>query len=95
MPPGGRDRSVRHVMAATTPATPEWSVGAVLAEREIDPQTYLLVVRADAGLAASLDLRRGLLGVRLTRHSTVLVDFEGAGGISAPIQAALMYARRR
>ena len=73
----------------------DWSVGAVLAERRVDPTTFVLVVRADAGLAASVDLRRRLLRLRLAGHTTVLVDLEAAERVSAPMLAALMQARRQ
>ena len=82
-------------MTASAAPTQEWSLGAVLAERRIDPRTYLLVVRSDAGLAASVDLRRRLLELRMAGHSTVLVDLEGAGHLSGPIVAALMQAARQ
>ena len=81
-------------MLAATSARGEWSIGAVLAERPIDPHTYLLVVRANAGLAAALDLRRRLLGLRLAGHTTLLVDLEGAHAASDAILAALMQASR-
>jgi hypothetical protein len=80
---------------ATSPLTRDWSIGAVLAERPIDPHSYLLVVRADAGFAASLDLRRRLIGLGLAGHTTVLVDVEGAGRVSDAMVAALMQAGRR
>jgi anti-anti-sigma regulatory factor len=82
------------MLAATSPGG-EWSIGAVLAERLIDPRTYLLVVRANAGVAAALELRRRLLGLRLAGHTTVLVDLEGAYSASDAILAALMQARRQ
>lgn len=61
---GGRREGTR-VMATARSVARHWSLGAVLAERTIDPRTYLLVVRTDAGLAAALDLRRRLLGLQL------------------------------
>ena len=82
-------------MTASTVPTREWSLGAVLAERRVDLRTYLLVVRADASLAASVDLRRRLLELRMAGHSTVLVDLEGARHVSGPIVAALMQAARQ
>jgi phosphoenolpyruvate synthase/pyruvate phosphate dikinase len=94
MPARGRTHSVGHVMAAS-PLTRDWSVGAVLAERPIDPHSYLLVVRPDAGFAASLDLRRRLIGLRRAGHTTMLVDVEGAGPVSDAMLAALIQARRR
>jgi anti-anti-sigma regulatory factor len=73
----------------------DWSLGAVLAERSVDSSTYLLVVRADAGLAASVDLRRRLLRLRLAGKTTVLVDLEGAERVSAPMLSALMQTARQ
>jgi anti-anti-sigma regulatory factor len=83
------------VRAAATSAGRDWSLGAVLAERAIDPRTCLLVVRADAGVAAALDLRRRLLALRLAGHTTLLVDLEGMNTVSDAILAALMQARRQ
>jgi anti-anti-sigma regulatory factor len=82
-------------MPAAASARGERSFGAVLAERPIDEGTYLLVVRANAGLAAAIDLRRRLLRLKLAGHTTVLVDLVGAHGVSAAILATLMQARRR
>lgn len=84
------------MMSASPAPGREWSLGAVLAERRIDPRTYVLIVRADAGLAASVDLRRRLLELRLAGHTTVLVDVEAGGGhLSGPMVAALMQAGRQ
>jgi anti-anti-sigma regulatory factor len=83
------------VTLAESPSGRDWSLGAVLAERSVDPLTYLLVVRADVGLGASVDLRRRLLRLRLAGYTTVLVDLEGSGHVSAPLVAALMQARRQ
>ena len=80
---------------APTSTHGEWSIGAVLAERPIDPRTHLLVVRANAGPAAARDLRRRLLGLRLAGRTTVLVDLEGAYGASDAILAALTQAHRQ
>jgi anti-anti-sigma regulatory factor len=82
-------------MATAHPVARHWSLGAVLAERTIDPRTYLLVVRTDAGLAAALDLRRRLLGLQLAGHTTLLVDLEGGHPVSGAILGALMRARRQ
>ena len=57
-----------------TTLTREWSLGAVLAEREVDERTWLMAVRADAGLGASLALGRRLLGLRLAGYTTIVVD---------------------
>jgi anti-anti-sigma regulatory factor len=73
----------------------DWSLGAVLAERSVDPRSCILVVRADAGLDASLDLRRRLLALRLAGHTTIMVDVEGGEHVSAPMLAALRQARRQ
>jgi len=81
-------------MCAASHASHHWSLGAVLAECSVDPQTYLLVVRADAGLGAALDLRRRMVRLGLVGYTTVLVDLEGAARLSDPMVAALMHGRR-
>ena len=73
----------------------DWSLGAVLAEREVDAQTSVLVVRADAGPAAALELRRRLLGLVMSGHTTVIVDLNGADRVTDAILAALMQGRRK
>jgi anti-anti-sigma regulatory factor len=87
-------------MSANTTAfspAPErgWSLGPVLAEREVDPRTYVLVVRPDAGPAAALELRRRLLGLMLAGHTTLLVDLDGAERATDAVLSALMQARRK
>jgi anti-anti-sigma regulatory factor len=67
----------------------------VLAEREVDPRTFLLVVRADAGPAAALGLRRRLLGLLLSGHTTLIVDLDGATHATDAVLAALMQAQRK
>ena len=57
--------------------------------------TSVLVVRADAGPAAALELRRRLLGLVMSGHTTVLVDLTGADRVTDAILAALMQGRRR
>jgi hypothetical protein len=81
-------------MASAHPKRP-WSLGAVLAEREVDPQTAVLVVRPDAGHAASLHLRRRLLGLLMSGHTTVVVDLDGGPRMTDAVLAALMHGRRR
>jgi len=78
-----------------TRARPDWSLGAVLAEREVDPRTCVLVVRADAGPPAALELRRRLLGLALSGHTTLIVDLDGATGVTDAVLAALMQGRRK
>lgn len=83
-------------MSTSRSHTPRgWSLGAVLAEREVDPQTSVLVVRADAGPAAALELRRRLLGLVMSGHTTVLVDLNGADHVTDAVLAALMQGRRK
>ena len=82
-------------MSASRAPHRDWSLGAVLAERRIDPRTYVLIVREDAGPAASADLRRRLLELRLAGYTTILVDLEGARGVSEPLLAALRQAGRQ
>jgi anti-anti-sigma regulatory factor len=65
------------------------------AEREIDDRTRLLVVRADAGLGASLALGRRLLGLRLAGVTTIVVDLGEADHVTDAMLAALMRCRRK
>ena len=73
----------------------EWSLGAVLAEREIDQHTWLMAVRADAGLGASFALGRRLLGLRLAGYTTIVVDLGNADRVTDAVVAALMQCRRK
>jgi hypothetical protein len=61
----------------------------------VDPFTYVLVARADAGAGASRSLARRLLGLRLAGYTTVVVDLIGAREISATTLAALLLAQRK
>ena len=78
-----------------TRLTREWSLGAVLAECDIDKQTWLMAVRADAGLGASFALARRLLGLRLAGYTTIIVDLGNADRVTAAVVAALMQCRRK
>jgi hypothetical protein len=60
-------------------STEDWSLGAVLAEREIDERTCLLLIRADVALGPSLAFERRVLGLRLVGFTTIAVDV-GDGG---------------
>jgi hypothetical protein len=73
----------------------EWSLGAVLAEREIDERTWLMAIRADSGLGASLALGRRLLGLRPAGFTTIIVDLGDADRVTDAILAALMRCRRK
>lgn len=78
-----------------TQLTREWSIGAVLAEREIDERTWLMAVRADAGLGASLALSRRLMGLRLAGFTTIIVDLGDSDRVTDAVVAALMRCRRK
>ena len=78
-----------------TGLTREWSLGAVLAEREIDERTWLMAVRADAGLGASLELSRRLMGLRLAGFTTIIVDLGDADRVTDAVVGALMRCRRK
>lgn len=78
-----------------TQLTREWSLGAVLAQREIDEHTCVLVIRADAGLAASLAFGRRLLGLGLAGFTTIVVDLGEAERVADVMVATLMRSRRK
>ena len=78
-----------------TKLTREWSLGPVLAEREVDQHTWLMAVRADAGLGASLSLGRRLLGLRLAGYTTIVIDLGDADRVTDAVVAALMRCRRK
>jgi anti-anti-sigma regulatory factor len=75
--------------------TREWSLGAVLAECEIDERTWLMAVRPDAGLGASLELSRRLMGLRLAGFTTIIVDLGDADRVTDAVVAALIRCRRK
>jgi anti-anti-sigma factor len=72
-----------------------WSLGAVLAEREIDDRTHLLVIRADIGLGAALALGHRLLGLRLAGYTTIVVDLADGDHVAAAVLAVLIQSRRK
>jgi anti-anti-sigma regulatory factor len=72
-----------------------WSLGAVLAEREVDERTWLVSVRADAGLGAALALGRRLLGLHLAGYTTLVVDLRNAEDVTGAVLAVLLQSRRK
>lgn len=72
-----------------------WSLGAVLAEREVDDRTWLAVVRADAGLGAALALGRRLLGLRLAGYTTIVVDLGNGEHVTGAMLAVLLKTHRK
>lgn len=78
-----------------TQSTRKWSLGAVLAEREIDERTWLMAIRADAGPSASLALSRRMLGLRLAGFTTIIVHLGDADRVTDAVVAALMRCRRK
>lgn len=78
-----------------TQLTRDWTLGAVLAQREVDEHTCVLVIRADAGLPASLAFGRRLLGLRLAGFTTIVVDLGEADTVADVMVATLMRSRRK
>jgi anti-anti-sigma regulatory factor len=85
-----RPSDIRH-----THSTAEWSLGAVLAQREIDERTVVVVIRADVGLGPSLTFERRLLGLRLAGFTTIVVDVGAADRVADVMVATLMRCRRK
>jgi hypothetical protein len=71
------------------------SLGAVLAEREVDEHTWLLVVRAHAGLAAALAVGRKLIRLRMAGYTTIVVNLVDGERVSDPLLATLLEWRRK
>jgi anti-anti-sigma regulatory factor len=72
-----------------------WSLGAVLAEREVDDRTWLFVIRADVGLGAALALGRRLPGLRLAGYTTIVVDLRNGEHVAGAVLAVLAQSRRK
>ena len=72
-----------------------WSLGAVLAEREVDSRTWFVVIRADAGLGAALALGRRLVGLRLAGYTTIVVDLRNGEHVAGAVLAVLLQSRRK
>lgn len=78
-----------------TPWNRDWSLGAVLAELEIDEHTCLVQIRADVALGSSLMLERRLLALRLAGFTTMIVDVGDAAHVTDAIVASLMRCRTK
>ena len=70
-----------------------WSLGAVLAEREVDDRTWLLVVRGDVGPGAAIALRRRLLGLALAGYTTIIIDLADGERVTGALLAVLAQTR--
>lgn len=77
-----------------TTLTWEWSLGAVLAVREVDEHTCLVLIRADVAIGPSRALERRLLGLRLAGFTTIVVDVGDASHVTDALVAALMRCKR-
>ena len=77
------------------PLTRAWSLGAVLAERELDEHTWLVLIRADVAIGPSFAFERRLLGLLLAGFTTIVVDVGDARHVTDAIVAALMRCRRK
>jgi anti-anti-sigma regulatory factor len=77
-----------------TTLTREWSLGAVLAVREVDEYTCLVLIRADVAIGPSRALERRLLGLRLAGFTTIVVDVGEAGHVTDALVATLMRCRQ-
>jgi len=78
----------------TSAPTTAWSLGAVLAEREMDEDTILLLCRADAGITATLALRWRLTQLALGGYRTLIVDLGDAHEVGDTTIAVLVGTRR-
>jgi anti-anti-sigma regulatory factor len=67
----------------------------VLAEREVDDRTWLVVIRTDVGLGAALALGRRLLGLRLAGYTSVVVDLGKGEHVTGAVLAVLLQSRRK
>ena len=67
----------------------------MLAEREVDDRTWLLVIRADVGPGAAIALGRRLLGLALAGYTTIVIDLAEGERVSGALLAVLVQTRRK
>ena len=82
-------------MEAVVAGTREWSLGAVLAEADVDRLTRLLVVRPAPSPSACRELERRLLEYRLSGRTSMIVVIAAGDRLSGALIAALARAERR
>jgi hypothetical protein len=72
-----------------------WSLGAVLAESEVDERTYLLVLRPEVGRGAVLAVGWKILGLCLAGYTTIVAELAAGERVSGPLLAVLVNCGRK
>jgi anti-anti-sigma regulatory factor len=72
-----------------------WSLGAVLAESEVDGDTYVVVLRPEVGLDAALAVGRRLLGLCLAGYTTIVAEIAAGERVSGTLIAVLLQSARK
>jgi hypothetical protein len=90
---------LRKAMAASDMRQTErdraWSLGAVLAESEVDDSVCLLIVRPDVSLGAALALGRRVLGLRLAGYTTIVIELAAGRQVAPALVAVLLNTSRK
>jgi hypothetical protein len=73
----------------------DWTLGAVVAEQQVDERTHLLVVRPDASVTACRELERKLIGLRLAGNTTLIVNLLAGGDPCGAMMTTLLRGHRR
>jgi hypothetical protein len=73
----------------------DWTLGAVVAEQQVDERTHLLVVRPHASITACRDLERRLLGLFLAGNTTLIVNLLAGSDPSGAMRTTLLRSHRK